>query len=106
VAGQPGSRENMSVVPASGTRKVALLLVDTSSQRYTTNATDLQAIKDRWLQNLKTGFVGTDGVSRSAREFYHEACFNPLNSFDLDGDIYGIIFYKPTIASQGEKIFV
>ena len=79
----------MSVVPASGTRKVALLLVDTSSQRYTTNATDLQAIKDRWLQNLKDGFVGTDGTSRSARLFYREACFNPTNSFDLDGDLFG-----------------
>jgi M6 family metalloprotease-like protein len=81
--------QNMSVVPASGTRKVALLLVDTSSQRYTTNATDLQAIKDRWRQNLKDGFVGTDGMSRSARLFYREACFNPTNSFDLDGDVFG-----------------
>jgi hypothetical protein len=69
--------QNMSVVPATGTRKVALLLVDTSSQRYTTNATDLQAIKDKWRQNLKDGFVGTDGTSRSARLFYREACFNP-----------------------------
>jgi M6 family metalloprotease-like protein len=85
-AGQP---QNMSVVPASGTRKVALLLVDTSSERYTTNATDLQAIKDSWLQNLKNGFVGTDGVSRSARQFYREACFNPTNTFDLDGDLFG-----------------
>lgn len=38
--------QNMNVSPATGARKVALLLVDTSSQRYTTNAADLQAIKD------------------------------------------------------------
>lgn len=81
--------QNMSVVPAIGTRKVALLLVDTSSQRYTTNTTDLQAIKDSWLQHLKDGFVGPDGNSRSARQFYREACFNPTNSFDLDGDVFG-----------------
>jgi len=81
--------QNMNVVPASGTRKVALLLVDTSSQRYTTNATDLQAIKDKWRQNLKDGFLGGDGISRSTRLFYRETCFNPTNSFDLDGDVFG-----------------
>ena len=81
--------QNMSVVPATGTRKVALLLVDTSSQRYTTNSTDLQAIKDKWRQNLKDGFVGTDGTARSAGIFYREACFNPTNSFELDGDVFG-----------------
>jgi M6 family metalloprotease-like protein len=86
--GNAGQPQNMSVVPTSGTRKVALLLVDTSSQRYPTNATDLQAIKDLWLQNLKTGFQGTDGISRSARTFYQETCFSQLNSFDVDGNIF------------------
>lgn len=83
VAGQP---QNLNVAPATGTRKVALLLVDTSSQRYTTVAADLQAIKDKWLQNFKNGFVCGDGVTRSSQKYYREASFN---NFDIDCDLFG-----------------
>jgi len=83
VAGQP---QNLNVVPATGTRKVALLLVDTASQRYTTVAADLQAIKDKWLQNFKNGLVGSDGVARSSQKYYREASFN---GFDIDCDLFG-----------------
>ncbi|MGH9337147.1 MAG: hypothetical protein ACRD21_25665, partial [Vicinamibacteria bacterium] len=35
--GGPAGPQNVNVVPASGTRRIAVLLVDTSSQRYTTD---------------------------------------------------------------------
>ena len=85
-ANQP---QNIDVLPASGTRRAAILLVDSSSQRYTTNATALQAIKNTWLKNFKDGFVGVDGVSRSSRAFFRETCYSPTNSFDIDCDLFG-----------------
>jgi len=93
IAGQP---QNLNVVPATGIRKVALLLVDTSSQRYTTVAADLQAIKDKWLQNFKNGFVSPDGVTRSSRNYYREASFN---TFDIDCDLFGPVQLSGTFDS-------
>ena len=45
--GGPTGPQNTNTVPAIGTRRIAILLVDTSSQRFTTNATDLQGHRDR-----------------------------------------------------------
>jgi M6 family metalloprotease-like protein len=83
--GGPAGPQNVNVAPATGTRRIAILLVDTSSQRYTTNATQLQAIRDRWMNEIVNGDTA-GGVTRSARLFYREVSYN---NFDLSAQIFG-----------------
>lgn len=83
--GGPASPQNVSTAPALGTRRIAIVLVDTSSQRYTTNPTDLQQIRDRWLNELING-VTSGGQTRSARAFYREVSYG---QFDLSAQVFG-----------------
>ena len=50
-----------------------------SSQRFPTNATDLQGHSDRWLNEIVNG-VTQNGTTRSSRLFYREVSYN---NFDL-----------------------
>jgi len=83
--GGPAGLQNVNVIPATGTRRIAIVLVDTESQRYTTTATDLQAIRDQWMNELING-VATGGVTQSARQYYREASYN---TFDIAADVFG-----------------
>jgi M6 family metalloprotease-like protein len=78
--------QNIDVRPATGTRRLAILLVDTSSQRYTTNATDLQAIRDRWMGEVVNGITGADGITRSVKAFYQEVSYGNL---DISAQVFG-----------------
>ena len=83
--GGPGGVQNVNTIPATGTRRIAILLVDTSSERFTTNATDLQGHRDRWLDEVVNG-VAQNGVTRSTRLFYREVSYN---NFDLSAQVFG-----------------
>jgi M6 family metalloprotease-like protein len=72
-------------VPALGTRRIAILLVDTSSQRYTTDATTLQGHRDRWMNEIING-VTQNGVTRNMRRYFREVSYN---NFDLSAQIFG-----------------
>lgn len=93
--GGPAGPQNVSTVPALGTRRIAILFVDTSSQRYTTNATDMQAIRDEWMNELING-VSVGGQTRSARDFYREVSYN---NFDLSAATFGPVQLSGTFAS-------
>lgn len=86
--GGPAGPQNVNVAPATGTRRVAILLVDTSSERFTTNAADLQGHRDRWMNEIING-VTQGGVTRSSRAFYREASYSPPNGFDLSAQVFG-----------------
>lgn len=77
--------QNLNVIPATGTRRIAVLLVDTSSQRFTTNAADLQTQRDRWMNAIANG-VTTGGVTRSSKLYYQEASYT---KFDLSAEVFG-----------------
>jgi M6 family metalloprotease-like protein len=83
--GGPGGPQNVNTVPATGTRRIALLFVDTSSQRYTSDATAMQAIRDRWADEVING-VTVAGQQRSTRDFYREVSYG---RFDLSADVFG-----------------
>lgn len=83
--GGPGSPQNLSIVPQTGTKRIAVILVDTSSERYTSVAADVQAIKDKWMNALVNG--ETDGgVTRSVKKYYQEVSYNNM---DITADVYG-----------------
>lgn len=83
--GGPAGPENTNVVPAMGTRRIAILLVDTSTQRYTTDAPTLQGFRDRWLNEIING-VTISGLIRSTAKFYNEVSYGNLT---LTGAVFG-----------------
>jgi M6 family metalloprotease-like protein len=90
--GGPNQPQNTGTVPATGTRRIAILLVDTSTTRFTTNATDLQGHRDRWMNEIING-VAQGGVTRSSRAWYREVS---LNGFDLSAQVFGPVSLSGT----------
>lgn len=83
--GGPAGPQNINVIPATGTRRIAVLLVDTSSQRYTADATTLQGFRDRWMDELVDG-VTDGGVTRSVRQYFQEVSYG---NFDISAQVFG-----------------
>lgn len=78
--------QNINVRPASGTLRCAIVLVDTTDQRFTTDATDLQGHRDRWLNETINGVTDASGVTRSCRHYFEEISFGILT---LSGQVFG-----------------
>ena len=83
--GGPAGPQNVDVVPATGTRRIAILFVDTSSQRHSTDAPVMQGHRDRWMDEIIDG-VTVAGQSRSTRAFYREVSYG---NFDLSAATFG-----------------
>jgi M6 family metalloprotease-like protein len=90
--GGPGGPQNAGTIPASGTRRIAILLVDTSTERFTTNATDIQGHKDRWLNELVNG-VSQNGTTRSSKLFYEEVSYG---NFSISAQAFGPVSLSGT----------
>lgn len=90
--GGPGTAQNFATVPATGTRRIAVVFVDTSDQRYTTDAPTLAGFQARWQQNAFTGVVGADGVSRSTAAFYGEVSYGNLT---VTGTVFSTVVNLP-----------
>ena len=77
--GGPTGPQNINVIPARGVRRIAIVLIDFVNQRYPTITIDLQAIRDRWMNEAINGVaVGT--ATRSVRQYYREVSFG---TFDI-----------------------
>jgi len=83
--GGPSGPQNMGMNTATGTRRIAVILADTNEERYTTNASDLADIRDRWMDNLING-VDIGGTDFSLRRFYREGSNNRM---DVSAQIFG-----------------
>lgn len=83
--GGPSTPQNLNVVPASGTRRIAIILIDCSDARYSTNSATLTAIRDRWMNEAING-VNNAGRMESARAWYREVSYN---TYDLSATIFG-----------------
>jgi hypothetical protein len=91
--GTAGTPQNYNTIPALGTKRVAVLFVDTSDQRYTTDAATLAGFRTRWQQHVLDGVTGSDGVSRSVKRYYREVSYQVLGLAGLPGmDVTGQIF--------------
>jgi len=78
--------QNIDVCPATGTRRIAIVLVDTTSALYTTDAPTLTGFQTRWMDNTINGVADSDLIVRSARQFYREASYN---TFDISAEVFG-----------------
>ncbi len=93
--GGPTDPQNLDVRPASGTRRVALVLIDTSTQRYTTNATQLQNIRDQWMDEAVNG-VTVGAITRSVAAYYSEVSYG---NFTISAQIFGPYSLTDTFTS-------
>jgi M6 family metalloprotease-like protein len=82
--GAPGP-QNYNVHPATGTRRIAILMVDTSTTRFTNDAPTIQGFKDRWMNETING-VNYNGSNFSVRAFYREESYN---TFDISAQVFG-----------------
>ena len=83
--GGPGTPQNLNVVPAIGTRRIAVIMLDTADARYSNNAATITTIKNRWMDEIING-VNIGGQVVSAKQYYQEVSYN---NYDLSADIYG-----------------
>lgn len=83
--GEPGP-ENWNVIPATGTRQIAILFVDFADGKYPTADADVRAMKRRWRNEVINGvtFQGTTGVSTRA---YYQEVSNGV--FDISATTFG-----------------
>lgn len=64
--------QNVNVLPASGTRRIAIGLVDTSDSRFPTTGTGTATQRTRWADELLGTTPDPDGVTRSVRTYFRE----------------------------------
>jgi len=69
--------QNTRPTPVSGTWRIGLVFVDTSSARYPTATADRDAVRDLWLDHLDNGTVD-NGATRSVRRFVEEVSYGNL----------------------------
>ncbi|MCF4122802.1 hypothetical protein L1785_17635 [Antribacter sp. KLBMP9083] len=70
--GGPVGPQNVNVIPASGTRRIAIVLVDTSDSRFPTTGTTTADHRARWANELLGTAADPDGVVRSVRRYFQE----------------------------------
>lgn len=100
--GGPVGIQNSDVRPVSGTWRLAILLVDTNSQRFTGDTT---ALKDLWLDEAVRG-VASGAKTYSTAAYYREVSYG---SFDVSADIFGPVsldgdwdqYFKEDRTSEG-----
>lgn len=85
--GGPAGPQNLNVVPAFGTRRIAIALIDTADARYSSDPVTVTAIKDRWMNEVISG-VTIGARVESARAYYREVSYG---NYDLSADVYGPI---------------
>ena len=86
--GGPAGPQNVDVFPASGTRRVAIILVDTTSARYPRDAPTLNPIRTEWQTELM-GVTDPDSVVRGTRQYFQEVSFGRYDVGLVGGQVYG-----------------
>jgi M6 family metalloprotease-like protein len=80
--------QNVDIIPASGTRRVAIILVDTTSARYPGDAATLNAIRTEWRTEL-LGITDPDTIVRGARQYFQEASYGRFDINLVGNDVFG-----------------
>lgn len=70
--GGPAGVQNVNVMPATGTRRIGVILVDTSSSRLPTTGTTTTDIRDDWGNEIVASTADPDGVLRSCSHYFQE----------------------------------
>jgi len=80
--------QNVDVWPASGTRRVAIVLVDTTSARYPADAPTQNGIRNEWQTEL-LGVTDPDGIVRGVRQYYQEVSYGRYDIALVGNQVFG-----------------
>lgn len=80
--------QNTDVFPASGSRRVAVALVDTTSARYPGDAPTLGGIRTEW-QTEFLGVTDPDGIVRGVRQYFQETSYGRYDVSLVGGSVAG-----------------
>ena len=87
--GGPGQPQNTRPNPVSGTWRIGLMFVDTSSARFASAAANRTGIRNLWLDHLTNGTVD-HGRTRSVRQFVEEMSYGNLTLGVTDLGFYSL----------------
>ncbi len=87
--GGPVGPQNVNVLPASGTRRVAILLVDTTNTGWPTTGTTIGDARTLWSNELLGTTADPDGVRRSVHHYYQEVSDNRFDVSLVGNQIFG-----------------
>ncbi|BCT75245.1 hypothetical protein SCMU_10870 [Sinomonas cyclohexanicum] len=82
--------QNVDVYKAPAAWRVAIVLLDTSTNRYPAGAAAQQPVRDDW-RNAMTAGVTAGGVTRSVVDFYREVSYGKLTMSLVGNDIAGVV---------------
>ncbi|MFN0162567.1 MAG: hypothetical protein ACKVQQ_15150 [Burkholderiales bacterium] len=77
--------QSVNIFPALGVRRLAILFVDTATQRYPTVVADMDVIRQQWQEEVIDGYV-VGGIAYSTKRYYEEVSYGNLT---LSGTTYG-----------------
>ncbi|QIG45214.1 hypothetical protein G5V58_22790 [Nocardioides anomalus] len=87
--GGGGGPQNIDVFPAAPPQwRVAVVLIDTTTQGYPGDAAGLAPIRTEWSDAMTTG-VSVGGVSQSVRSYWSEVSYGRLDMSLAGGDVRG-----------------
>jgi M6 family metalloprotease-like protein len=83
--GEPGP-QNVSVYPAPAQWRVAIVLIDTTTNTYPTVAADLSAIQTNWANHFING-VNVGGVTHSVAAYFNELSYGKMTMSLVGGAV-------------------
>lgn len=86
--GGPAGPQNVDVMPASGTRRVAIILVESTSAAYPTDAPGISAIRNEWQTEL-LGVTDPDGIVRGVRQYFQEVSYGRFDIALVGNQVFG-----------------
>jgi M6 family metalloprotease-like protein len=87
--GGPVGPQNVNVLPASGTRRIAIILVDTTDSRFSTTGTTIADAQTLWSNELLGTNPDADGVRRSVHHYYQEVSDNRFDVSLVGNQVFG-----------------
>jgi len=83
--GPASGPQNEALVPLTGTKNIAIILVDTTSARFSTAPDDIQAVRERWKNSIDNG-IGPAGALQSTARYFREASHDLM---DMKAEVFG-----------------
>jgi len=87
--GGPVGPQNVNVLPAAGTRRIAILLVDTNDARWPTTGTDTTDARTLWSNELLGTTPDIDGIRRSVHHYFQECSDGRFDVSLVGNQVYG-----------------
>ena len=87
--GGPAGVQNVNVMPASGTRRIGVILVDTADSRLPGTGTTTADIQAAWANEVVASTADPDGILRSCSHYFQEVSDGRFDVSLTTGNVVG-----------------